>query len=182
MQFAGSPSPDTPRMFLSGTTQYAIRAVIYVAEHAADEPLRVDDIAAALDVPRNYLSKTLHQLVRAGVLKSGRGPRGGFQLAEPPDALTLARVAAPFDDLANRQCLLGRATCTSRRPCSAHGRWESISTQMLTFFGHTTIADLMAEIAERPSTAPVHDRPPAASLRTSGPPRGRTARRARAAP
>lgn len=145
-------------MLLSGTTQYAIRAVVHVAEHAAEGPLRVDDIATALDVPRNYLSKTLHQLVRAGVLRSGRGPRGGFQLAEPPEELTLADVAAPFDDLAQRKCLLGRATCTSRSPCSAHGRWEKLSTAMLTFFGRTTIADLMKEIAERPATAPARDR------------------------
>jgi Rrf2 family protein len=145
-------------MWISGTTQYAIRAVVHVAEHAGDEPLRVDAIAAALDVPRNYLSKTLHQLVKVGVLRSGRGPRGGFQLAESPDQLSLARVAAPFDDLGNRKCLLGRATCGARSPCAAHGRWEKISTALLQFFGTTTIADLMAEIAARPAAAPANDR------------------------
>lgn len=170
-------------MLLSGTTQYAIRATVHVAEHAASGPLRVDDIAAALDVPRNYLSKTLHQLVRAGVLRSGRGPRGGFQLAEPPGSLTLARVAAPFDDLAHRKCLLGRATCTSRSPCSAHGHWEALSSAMLAFFGRTTIADLMAEVAERPSTAPAHDRRATpATRRKASPSRARPARRTRAAP
>ncbi|MBL8962327.1 MAG: Rrf2 family transcriptional regulator [Gemmatimonadetes bacterium] len=172
-----------PRMLLSGTTQYAIRAVVHVAEHAVDEPLRVDEIAAALDVPRNYLSKTLHQLVRAGVLRSGRGPRGGFQLAEAPEALTLARVAAPFDDLAQRKCLLGRATCTSRSPCSAHGRWEKLSSAMLAFFGRTTIADLMAEIAERPSTAPANDRRASkATARKASPSRARPAGRTRTTP
>ena len=72
-------------MWISGTTQYALRAVLFVAEHGSDEPVRVDAIAAALNVPRNYLSKTLHTLARAGVLRSGRGPRGGFQLVDRPD-------------------------------------------------------------------------------------------------
>ena len=146
-------------MWISGTTQYAIRAVLFVAEHGADEPVRVDVIAEALDVPRNYLSKTLHALAREGVLRSGRGPRGGFQLASPPGALTLAAVAAPFDDLAARKCLLGRAACGWKSPCAVHPRWEEVSNALQAFFRDTTIADLLGEIAERPAMAPDNDRP-----------------------
>lgn len=145
-------------MWISGTTQYAIRAVVYVAERGAHEPVRVDAIAAALNVPRNYLSKTLHALARAGVLRSGRGPRGGFQLAVPPESLSLAAVAAPFDDLAVRQCLLGRGACGWRNPCSAHPRWEEVSSALQDFFQRTTVADLQGEIAQRPAMAPQHDR------------------------
>jgi Rrf2 family protein len=145
-------------MWISGTTQYAIRAVLFVAEHGAEEPVRVEAIAGALQVPRNYLSKTLHALARAGVLRSVRGPRGGFQLALAPGDLSLAQVAAPFDDLASRQCLLGRAACGWNNPCSAHPRWERVSTALQDFFGETTIADLLAEIASRPAMAPGRDR------------------------
>jgi Rrf2 family iron-sulfur cluster assembly transcriptional regulator len=157
-------------MWISGTTQYAIRAVLFVAEHGADEPVRVDSIAAALQVPRNYLSKTLHALARAGVLKSGRGPRGGFQLAFPPAQLSLARVAEPFDDLAARRCLLGRTNCGWKNPCSVHPRWEAVSNQLQSFFRETTIADLLGAIAERPSMAPIRDRG-ALPLRPDGPAR-----------
>jgi Rrf2 family protein len=161
-------------MWISGTTQYALRAVLFVAEHGTNEPVRVDAIAAALNVPRNYLSKTLHSLARANVLRSGRGPRGGFQLADPPDEISLARVAAPFDDLSARSCLLGRTSCGWRSPCSAHPRWEQVSNALQAFFRDTTIADLLGEIAGRPSMAPSNDRstlaaliaPPAAPART----------------
>jgi len=147
-------------MILGSTVQYAFRAVLYIAEHGAHEPVRVDAIAADLRVPRNYLSKTLHALARAGILKSGRGPRGGFQLARPPRAISFADIAAPFDDLGERRCLLGRATCGSKNPCSAHARWETVSSSMRDFFRGTTVADLLGEIAEMPSTAPRHDIPP----------------------
>lgn len=146
-------------MWISGTTQYAIRAVLFVAEHGAAEPVRVDAIAESLNVPRNYLSKTLHSLARAGVLRSGRGPRGGFQLASPPRELTLATVAAPFDNLAARRCLLGRASCGWKSPCAAHPRWEEVSNALQAFFRETTIADLLGEIAQRPAMAPDNDRP-----------------------
>lgn len=145
-------------MWISGTAQYAIRAVVHVALHGQDEPVRVDAIAEALEVPRNYLSKTLHALARAGVLRSGRGPRGGFQLAGEPRALTLAQVTAPFDDVGTRRCLLGRTTCNWKNPCSVHPRWEAVSLSLQEFFRTTTVADLLGEIALRPAMAPAADR------------------------
>lgn len=134
-------------MWISGTSQYAIRAVVYIATHGTEAPVRVGPIAEALDVPQNYLSKTLHMLARAGVLRSVRGPRGGFQLAAPAERLTLARVAAPFDEVGERHCLLGRAQCGDRYPCAAHARWGAVSDSLQAFFGNTTIADLMDDVS-----------------------------------
>ncbi len=160
-------------MPLSSTTQYALRAVLYVAEHGSNDPVPVDAIAADLRVPRNYLSKTLHALAQAGVLTSGRGPRGGFRLARAPHELTLGDVAAPFDELEERKCILGRATCGWKNPCSAHPRWEAISRAQQDFFRHTTIADLLGEIAGQPAMAPSHDiSPNERRLPTRGPAAG----------
>lgn len=132
-------------MWISGTSQYAIRAVVYIATRGADEPVRVTPMATALKVPRNYLSKTLHLLARAGVLRSTRGPLGGFQLAVPAAKLTLARVTAPFDEAGDRHCLLGRPQCGDQRPCAAHAHWSAISDSLQDFFQGTTIADLVRE-------------------------------------
>ena len=131
-------------MWISGTSQYAIRAVVFVATHEADGPVRVGPIATALKVPRNYLSKTLHLLARAGVLRSTRGPRGGFQLAVPADKLTLARVTAPFDQAGDRHCLLGRSRCSDHQPCAAHAHWSGVSNALQAFFCQTTVADLLS--------------------------------------
>ncbi|HEU4566083.1 MAG TPA: Rrf2 family transcriptional regulator [Gemmatimonadaceae bacterium] len=128
---------------LSQTAQYALRAVLHIAEHGAEHPVPVGDIAQALEVPRNYLSKTLHQLARAGVVVSTFGPGGGFRLASPPDALTLDVVVSPFDTAAERHCLLGRARCHDSDPCPAHERWKTISLQIQEFFARTTVAQLL---------------------------------------
>jgi Rrf2 family protein len=174
-------------MPLSSTTQYALRAVLYVAEHGTNDPVPVDAIAADLRVPRNYLSKTLHALARAGILRSGRGPRGGFRLARAPHLISLGDVAAPFDDVGERKCLLGRTTCGWKQPCSAHPRWEAIAVAQQDFFRHTTIADLLGEIAGRPGMAPAHDiaaherraptRGPAAGVRRAASGRATSSRR-----
>ncbi|MBL0173172.1 MAG: Rrf2 family transcriptional regulator [Gemmatimonadaceae bacterium] len=130
-------------MFLNSTAQNALRAVLYIAEHGAEVPVRVDDVAASLACPRNYLSKTMHALTRAGVLRSVRGRHGGFQLVDSPRELVLSRVVGPFQPAGERRCLLGRATCGDAHPCLAHHRWSRVASDVETFFGQTTVADLL---------------------------------------
>ncbi len=152
-------------MWISGTSQYAIRAVVHVAVHGADAPVRVGPMAEALDVPRNYLSKTLHVLAREGVLKSERGPRGGFQLAVPANRLSLAHVTAPFEDVATRHCQLGRARCGGVNTCAAHGRWGAVSKSLQQYFATTMIADLLGDSRADAATPVLPARPRATARR-----------------
>lgn len=134
-------------MWINSTAQNALRAVLYIAEHGGGAPVRVDDIAASLKCPRNYLSKTMHALTRAGVLTSVRGRNGGFQLAEPPSRLVLSRVVAPFEPAGERRCLLGRATCGDAHPGLVHDRWSRVASDVEEFFRKTTVAELLRKDA-----------------------------------
>jgi Rrf2 family protein len=131
-------------MWLSSTAQQAIHAVVCIAGSGNGGPVRVDEIAAATDSPRNYLSKTLHLLTRARVLRSERGPRGGFRLAIPADRLTLARIIAPFEPVSNRRCLVGQPRCSDARPCAVHDQWKNVADAVDNFFSKTTVHDLVA--------------------------------------
>lgn len=132
-------------MWLSGTAQQVLNAVLCVAGQAADGPVRVDEITAVVGCPRNYLSKNLNLLVRVGVLRSTRGPRGGFELAIPADRLTLDLVVAHFEPVGERRCLVGRPTCGDANPCAAHARWREVADTLERFFRQTTIADLLRD-------------------------------------
>jgi Rrf2 family protein len=128
---------------LSQTSEYALRAVLHIAEHGNGRRVSVNEIAAALGAPRNYLSKILHQLARDGVLESSRGPKGGFQLARDAADVPLSVIVQPGDPVADaRQCLLGRAVCSDDDPCAAHARWKAVAERVREFFSRTTIADL----------------------------------------
>ncbi len=133
-------------MILSQTAVYALRAVIHLAESEGDALVRVDDMAEALDVPRNYLSKILHTLARGGMLRSTRGPGGGFRLAVPAGKLRLLDIVSNFDDMGERRtCLLGRSRCSDENPCAVHTRWQDASREVRSFFRETTVADLFEE-------------------------------------
>ncbi len=139
---------------LSQTTEYALRAVLHLAAHANGHPVRANELATGLGVPQNYLSKTLHQLARAGVLTSTRGPTGGFQLAVPAESLTLERVASIFEPTPPRRCLLGHGICGEHPSCRAHTQWAPIATALQTFFGTTTVADLTRPSVPNEVTTP----------------------------
>lgn len=131
-------------IMLSQTAEYALRAVLYLAERADDGTVRVGEMAQALRIPHNYLSKILHRLARAGVLASTRGKAGGFQLAVPADRLRLYEIVAPFDRIdERRRCLLGRPQCSDSTACAAHSRWKQVADTVASFFRETSVADLL---------------------------------------
>lgn len=131
---------------LSKTSQYALRAVHQLARVPHGERVPAVDIAGSLGVPSNYLSKILHVLGRAGVLDSVRGPHGGFALARPAGAISLAEVLdALGEHPPERMCLLGRGQCRDADPCPAHDQWKDVSERVRDFFEETTVADLSGD-------------------------------------
>ncbi len=142
------------RAMLSQTAEYALRAAVYLAEHPERAPSRVGDLARALKIPQNYLSKTLHQLARAGVLSSTRGKHGGFELARPPGELALIDIVAPFEHFSERsRCVLGRPVCSDQTACAAHERWKHVAEATTAFFQETTLRDLLRPTRERKRAA-----------------------------
>jgi Rrf2 family transcriptional regulator, iron-sulfur cluster assembly transcription factor len=130
---------------LSQTAEYAVRAALYLAgEDQNGRTIPAETIAAALGAPANYMSKTLHQLAKAGIVLGLRGPTGGFRLAVAPERLTVARIVETFDaPVAKPMCLLGDRLCDSRRPCEAHHRWTAMTEAMQAPMAQTTVADLL---------------------------------------
>lgn len=130
---------------LSKTGEYALRAVLFLAGRAGGSSVPADEIAAAIHVPRNYLSKTLHRLAKRGVLKSVRGPRGGFRLARPQETILVADVVSEFDHIQSSPwCLMGERLCDPSNPCIAHERWLEWTGHMYRMLERTTIADFLS--------------------------------------
>ena len=129
----------------SQTADYALRATLFLARQHGGPLVRADEVAAATGVPRSYLSKMLHALVRAGIVISTRGPTGGFTLAIDPDVLTVADIADCFDEeRSTGHCLLGARPCNPNTPCVAHARWNAMHAARRSPLVDTTIASLVA--------------------------------------
>jgi Rrf2 family protein len=77
---------------MSRKTLYALEAVVDIAINARPEPVQSKDITARQGIPQRYLESVMQQLVRAGVLRGVRGPRGGYRLARERRRITVGEV------------------------------------------------------------------------------------------
>ncbi len=142
---AVAPTRDTRWRMISHTAEYALRAVLCLAEQSPAQLTSAGGLANAVNVPERYLSRVLNALVHAGLLVSTRGAHGGFRLAHDAAALTLAQVVAPFDAVGDPpQCLLRDQPCGTGELCLAHAEWHAVAGSVRAFFQDTTIADLLA--------------------------------------
>jgi Rrf2 family protein len=79
-------------MHVTAKADYAVRAVVELAGSRQDAPRKVDDVARAQGIPVSFLENILTQLRSAGIVRSQRGPEGGYWLARPPSEVNLAQV------------------------------------------------------------------------------------------
>lgn len=132
---------------ISRASEYAIRALTYLAQNEKEEGFFLArDMAEKLGVPAPFLSKILQPLVASGMILSQRGRKGGFRLAEgrTPESITLFEVVDSQEHLNKvRKCFLGQAECSDERACPMHSYWQSTSTEYLEVLNKTTLADMV---------------------------------------
>lgn len=128
----------------SQSVEYALRAMVHLADHAP-APRTTDQIAAATQVPKAYLSKVIQGLRRAGVVRSRRGIGGGVVLAKAPAKLTILEVVNAVEPIGRiRQCPLGLIT-HGLRLCPLHKRMDAALAMVESAFRSTTLAEVLAE-------------------------------------
>ena len=127
----------------SQTVEYALRAVVYLAQHEADGAVGNRTIAEATQVPPSYLSNVLHDLAAAEILVSRRGVGGGFQLRQAADELTILDVLNAVDPLQRiTGCPLSLASHCEQL-CPMHARLDEALATMEKTLGGSTIREMM---------------------------------------
>jgi len=116
-------------VIFSKKCEYGMQAVLYLAAHTTDGVTRVDDIAATLKVPKEFVSKILQSLTASGIVFSKKGKFGGFALAKDPSRIRLIDIVAAIDGLEIfNSCVLGFPNCSPDTPCPVHDTWGELRT------------------------------------------------------
>ncbi len=79
-------------MHVTAKADYAVRAVVELANSSQGSPRKVDEVAQAQSIPVSFLENILTQLRSSGIVRSQRGPEGGYWLAKPPEEVNLADI------------------------------------------------------------------------------------------
>jgi len=143
-------------IMFSTTSTHALRALAHLARVPAKTYVLGRDLAAAANIPANYLSKILLALRNAGLVVTSRGCGGGYRLSRPPDEISLAEVVRIFDgNRAASGCVLASADlCSDNQPCAAHEQWRPVRRVYTEFIRSTSISDISGG-AERAQLAPL---------------------------
>jgi Rrf2 family protein len=127
---------------ISRSAEYALRAVLCLAEHPAPA-MTTRQVSAATQIPAGYLAKVFQALVRAGIVASQRGINGGFVLARPAAELTLLDVVRVCDPTRRIACCPLNVPEHARRLCALHQHLDTAAALVEDALQRSTVADLL---------------------------------------
>ena len=122
-------------MKLSTKGRYAVMAMVDLARHAQAKPVSLSDIAARQEISLSYLEQLFARLRRAGLVKSVRGPGGGYRLARGSTETRVSEIILAVDEpiKATRCTEMGATGCRAdRSKCLTHDLWEELGNQIHT--------------------------------------------------
>jgi Rrf2 family iron-sulfur cluster assembly transcriptional regulator len=120
----------------------ALEAVIDIAFHGGAEPVQSQDIARRLNLPRRYLEQVMQQLVRAGILRGVRGPRGGYRLARERRRVSVGDVVRVVRGLEEGPAKDSLASSSDLGRRVVGPFWASTEQELMTRLDRVTIEEL----------------------------------------
>jgi Rrf2 family transcriptional regulator, iron-sulfur cluster assembly transcription factor len=133
---------------LSKKTMFAIEAVLDVACHVGEHPVRSGDITERQRIPKRYLEQVLQHLVRAGILSGKRGPRGGYRLGRDQNLITLGEVVRVVRRLEAETEPNDLAIGSPLAHEVVWPMWEKLRADMMAQLDNITISDLRQKVQD----------------------------------
>lgn len=136
-------------MRITSSVEYATRLMTALAREHAGAPVSAEKLAAADNIPADYVSQLLVKLRRAGLVESRRGSAGGYALAKAPSLVTLAAVVRAvdgevFEDVCGKY-EKGTKDCRHQGDCSISPVWKRLRALVTQYFESVTLADILEE-------------------------------------
>jgi Rrf2 family transcriptional regulator, iron-sulfur cluster assembly transcription factor len=132
-------------MRLSTKGRYAVMAMVDLAKHEAGSPIALAEIAERQEISLSYLEQLFAKLRVAGLVKSVRGPGGGYLLGHAADETRIADIILAVDEpIRATRCTPGAPTgCRgSKSRCLTHDLWEELGNQIHLYLSSVTLADV----------------------------------------
>ncbi len=132
-------------MQISRKSDYALRAMVYVAAWEDDKICSINEISEAEKVPREYLAKILKELSLQGFLHSYKGINGGYRLARPREEVTFLSILEGMQGkVAVNECVrsCSPVSCLKKPNCAIHGFWLAEQERVVESLGSVNLASL----------------------------------------
>ena len=135
----------------SKACEYGIRAAIYIAEQShLNRKVGLIEVADAIESPAAYTSKILQLLARHKVIRSDKGPTGGFSMNKQElDMVKLSTIVTAIDgDAIYKGCGLGLKNCNEKMPCPAHSQFKIVREELRKMLETTLVKSLTMDFKD----------------------------------
>ena len=149
-------------MRLTTKGRFAVTAMIDLALRQADGPVTLAGISERQRISLSYLEQLFGKLRRAELVVSVRGPGGGYCLAMPQGAMSVARIISAVDEPMDATQCGGKANCKDEKPCMTHDLWTSLNQRMYEYLDAISLGDLVDKQRQSEGTTEtvLHDQRP----------------------
>ncbi|MFK7731174.1 MAG: Rrf2 family transcriptional regulator [Pseudomonadales bacterium] len=130
-------------MKLTTRGRYAVTAMLDLAVNSESGPANLAKISTRQDISLSYLEQLFSLLRRRGLVKSQRGPGGGYLLAKEAEDISVAQVIAAVNEDTDVTRCGGSGNCQHGGTCLTHHLWMDLSDQIRNFLGDISLADLV---------------------------------------
>ena len=131
-------------MRLTTKGRYAVTAMLDLALHSESGPVSLADISGRQEISLSYLEQLFAKLRRNELVKSVRGPGGGYRLGKPADQISVGMVIDAVDESIDATRCHGTGTCHGGHTCLTHSLWMDLSDRISGFLDGITLAELVA--------------------------------------
>ena len=131
-------------MQITRQADYAVRAMVYLAQLGSEQRASTSQIAQEKQIPPSFLAKIVSQLSVAGLLQTSRGARGGVALAKAPNQISLLDVVEAIDGpIQLNECVGENSTCSFDDNCPLRPVWCEVHEQLVGRLKSTSFSTLM---------------------------------------
>ena len=130
-------------MRLTTKGRYAVTAMLDLAIHATTSPVPLADISQRQGISLSYLEQLFARLRRQGLVKSARGPGGGYRLNRQADDITIVEVLNAIDEKIDTTRCGGKGDCQDGQACPTHDLWADLSKQISDFLSGISLGELV---------------------------------------
>lgn len=130
-------------MRLTTKGRFAVTAMMDLALQGGSEPVTLAEISARQHISLSYLEQLFGKLRRQALVKSIRGPGGGYRLAKATQDISVADVILAVDEPIDATQCGGKENCQDERKCLTHDLWANLNTHIFSYLRAVTLAELV---------------------------------------
>lgn len=154
-------------MRLTTKGRFAVTAMIDIAMHSTNGPATLAGVSERQKISLSYLEQLFGKLRRYGLVESVRGPGGGYHLARPAEAISVADIITAVDEPIDATQCGGRENCHDDRRCMTHELWAGLNAHIFSFLQSVSLAELVRQQGETSDVAVLQDHRASGSQRSS---------------